>query len=59
MVAVSTLSWEDISAPDFGNPVRAAWREAVAEVAAHTKAALPDCNGHVIDKAVAIRVVPF
>jgi len=32
MVAVSTLSWEEISAPDFGSPARQAWRQAVAQV---------------------------
>jgi len=53
MVAVSTLSWEEISAPDFGNPARAAWREAVQEVAEKAKATLPECNGRV-DSAVKI-----
>ena len=47
MVAVHELSWEEISAPDFGNPVRAAWREAVAEIADKAKATLPQCNGRV------------
>ncbi len=32
MVAVSTLSWEEVSAPEFGSPARQAWREAVAQV---------------------------
>jgi len=49
MVAVHELSWEEVSAPDFG--VRAAWRAAVAEIAA--KAKLPECNGR-IDSAVKI-----
>lgn len=49
----STLSWEEISAPDFGNPARQAWRQAVAEIAANAKAALPECNGRV-EKASAI-----
>jgi hypothetical protein len=53
MVAVHTLSWEEVSSPDFGTPARQAWREAVAEVAAKAKATLPQCNGRV-DKAVAI-----
>jgi len=53
MVAVSTLSWEEISAPDFGNPARQAWRQAVAEIADKAKAALPEYNGRV-DKAVAL-----
>jgi len=30
MVAISTLSWEEVSAPDFG--ARAAWRQAVADM---------------------------
>jgi hypothetical protein len=49
MVAVHELSWEEVSAPDFG--ARAAWRAAVAEIAA--KAKLPECNGRV-DSAVKI-----
>jgi len=51
MVAVSTLTWEEIASPDFGNPARAAWREAVAEIAAKAKQTLPECNGRV-DSAV-------
>jgi hypothetical protein len=51
MVAVHELSWEEVSAPDFG--ARAAWRAAVAEIAAKAKETLPECNGRV-DKAVAI-----
>ena len=35
------------NSPDFGNPARAAWREAVAEIAAKAKATLPQCNGRV------------
>ena len=53
MVAVHELSWEEVSAPDFGNPAGAAWRQAVAEIAAKAKETLPECNGRV-DKAVAI-----
>jgi hypothetical protein len=53
MIAVKEISWEEASAPDFGTPARAAWREAVAEIAAKAKATLPQCNGRV-DKAVAI-----
>src|SRR6059036_1852616 len=53
MVAVHELSWEEVSSPDFGNPARAAWRQAVAEIAAKAKETLPECNGRV-DKAVAI-----
>ena len=51
MVAVHELSWEEVSAPDFG--ARAAWRQAVADIAAKAKETLPECNGRV-DKAVAI-----
>ena len=32
MVAVKEFSWEEISGPDFGNPARHAWHEAVAQV---------------------------
>ena len=32
MVAVKEFSWEEISGPDFGNPARQAWREAVTQV---------------------------
>jgi hypothetical protein len=53
MVAVHELSWEEVSAPDFGNPARAAWRAAVTEIAAKAKAKLPECNGRV-DSAVKI-----
>jgi hypothetical protein len=53
MVAISTLSWEEVSAPDFGTPARAAWRAAVAEIAAKAKETLPECNGRV-DSAVKI-----
>lgn len=53
MVAISTRSWEEVSSPDFGNPARQAWREAVAEIATKAKAALPQCNGRV-EKAVAL-----
>jgi hypothetical protein len=45
MVAVHELSWEEVSAPDFGS--RAAWRAAVAEIAAKAKETLPECNGRV------------
>src|SRR2546427_9932106 len=53
MVAVKEITWEEAAAPDFGNPARQAWREAVAEIAEKAKATLPQCNGRV-DKAVAI-----
>src|SRR5712691_7171075 len=53
MVAVHELSWEEVSAPDFGNPARAAWRQAVADIAAKAKETLPECNGRV-DSAVKI-----
>ena len=32
MVAVREFSWEEISGPDFGNPARQAWPQAVAQV---------------------------
>ena len=51
MVAVKEITWEEASAPDFGNPARAAWREAVQAVAEKAKATLPQCNGRV-DSAV-------
>jgi len=47
MVAVKEFSWEEVSSPDFGNPARQAWREAVAEIADKAKATLPQCNGRV------------
>jgi len=51
MVAVHEFSWEEMSAPDFGS--RAAWRDAVAEIAARAHEKLPECNGRV-DSAVKI-----
>jgi hypothetical protein len=53
MVAVKEFSWEEVSSPDFSNPARAAWREAVAEIADKARAKLPECNGRV-DSAVKI-----
>ena len=53
MVAVKEFSWEEVSAPDFENPARRAWREAVAAIADKAKQTLPECNGRV-EKAVAI-----
>src|SRR6266705_5122344 len=53
MVAVHEFSWEEVSSSDFGNSARAAWCEAVAEIAAKAKETLPECNGRV-DKAVAL-----
>ena len=32
MVAVKEFSWEEVSGPNFGNPARQAWREAVTQV---------------------------
>jgi hypothetical protein len=32
MVAVKEFSWEELSSPDFGNPARQAWRDAVTQV---------------------------
>ena len=31
MTIVAQFSWDDIASPDFENPARKAWREAVAE----------------------------
>jgi hypothetical protein len=45
MVALKEFSWEEISAPEFG--ARAAWREAVADIAEKAKAKLPECSGRV------------
>ena len=53
MVAVHTISWEEAMSPDFENPARKAWREAVAEIADKAKQTLPECNGRV-EKAAAI-----
>src|SRR5437773_12546265 len=53
MVAVKEFSWEEVAAPNFENPARRAWREAVAEIAEKAKATLPECNGRV-DSAVKI-----
>jgi hypothetical protein len=53
MVAVKEFSWEEVAAPDFSNPARAAWREAVAAIATKAHAKLPECNGRV-DSAVKI-----
>ena len=48
------LSWDDFATSTFPeNPARAAWREAVAEVAANAKQTLPNSHGR-IDSAVAI-----
>ncbi len=58
MVAVREITWEEASAPDFENPARHAWREAVAEVADKAKATLPECNGRV-EKAAAIVGYPL
>ena len=40
MVAVKEFSWEEISGPDFGNPTRQAWPQAVAQVEAQLRAKL-------------------
>jgi hypothetical protein len=34
MVAVSTFTWEEVASPAFTDPARAAFRQAVAQVAA-------------------------
>jgi hypothetical protein len=53
MVAVQEFSWEEVSAPNFENPARRAWRAAVAEIAAKAKQTLPECNGRV-ERAAAL-----
>lgn len=53
MVAGKELSWEEISAPDFGPADRHAFRQAVATVAATAKEKLPESNGRV-EKAMAL-----
>src|ERR671931_1669332 len=53
MTIVAQFSWDDIASPDFENPARQAWREAVAEIAAKAHEKLPECNGRV-DRAVQI-----
>jgi hypothetical protein len=47
MVAVKEITWEEAMSPEFGNPARQAWREAVAEIAAKAKETLPQCSGRV------------
>src|SRR5215468_5012293 len=54
MTIVAQFSWDDIASPDFDNPARQAWREAVSEVAERAKAALPEAVNGRIDKAVAM-----
>ena len=51
MVAGTAFPWEDNSAPEGQS--RAAWREAVAAIAAKAHDKLPECNGRV-DSAVKI-----
>src|SRR5262249_8447269 len=53
MVAVSTLSWEEIASPAFDSPARTAWRQAVEEVASNARATLSESQGR-IDSAVKI-----
>src|SRR5712692_7634332 len=53
MAIVTSYDWESDSWTHHNNenPARAAWREAVAEIAAKAKQTLPECNGRV-DSAV-------
>src|SRR5438132_13961569 len=53
MVAVKEITWEEASAPDFGNPARVAWREAVSAIALKAKDTVPECHGRV-DSAIKI-----
>jgi hypothetical protein len=50
MAIVTEISWDDMldGKPLPENPVRTAWHEAVAEIAAKAKAVLPECNGRVV-----------
>src|SRR5262245_6374676 len=54
MTIVTQFSWDDIASPDFENPARRAWREAVSAVAERAKAALPETVNGRIEKAVAM-----
>ena len=54
MTIVAQFSWDDIASPDFSNPARVAWREAVAEIASKAQATLPEAVNGRIEKAVAI-----
>ena len=47
MVAVSTVSWEELASPGFADPQRAAFRAAVAQVAAAASAKLPESSGRI------------
>jgi len=55
MTIVTEYDWEsDTWTHHTGeNAARAAWREAIQEIAEKAKATLPECNGRV-DRAVAI-----
>ena len=54
MTIVASYDWESDTFTHHGeNGARAAWREAVAEIAAKAHEKLPECNGRV-DKAVAL-----
>ena len=54
MAIVASYDWEsDTWTHNGDNPARTAWRQAVAEIAAKAKAALPECNGRV-EKAAQI-----
>ena len=55
MTIVTEYDWEsDTWTQHTGeNAARAAWREAIQEIAEKAKATLPECNGRV-DRAVAI-----
>ena len=55
MAIVTEISWDDMldGKPLPENPARAAWLQAVQEVAERAKQTLPECNGRV-EKAAAI-----
>ena len=52
MTIVSEISWDAVASPDFGAD-RAAWRDAVAQIAAKAKEKLPGSEGR-IERAVAL-----
>jgi len=55
MTIVASYDWEsDTWTHNSDHPARAAWREAVAEIAVKAKAALPEAVNGRIDKAVAM-----
>jgi hypothetical protein len=52
LAIVTEIPWDAVAWPDFGAD-RAAWREAVTQIATKAREKLPACNGRV-EKAVAL-----